>query len=150
MDGPLGTARRAVRCAPAARQSLRFSARLENMPTALGTGGSSGIGYAFATELARRGYDRVLGARDPQRLGSAARAVRNKFGVQVHELSADLSDHNDIARVAQFSTNRPLDLLPINSGSAAHYDPLIDYYPWQVRPLRLMIVALLALSVLGA
>ncbi|MCT3011935.1 SDR family NAD(P)-dependent oxidoreductase, partial [Propionibacterium freudenreichii] len=63
------------------------------MPTALVTGGSSGIGYAFATELARRGYDLVLVARDPHRLGSAARAVRNKFGVQVHELSADLSDH---------------------------------------------------------
>ncbi|WP_367343236.1 SDR family NAD(P)-dependent oxidoreductase, partial [Propionibacterium sp.] len=81
MDGPPGTTRRAVRCAPVERQSLRFSARLENMPTALVTGGSSGIGYAFATELARRGYDLVLVARDPHRLGSAARAVRNKFGV---------------------------------------------------------------------
>lgn len=70
------------------------------MHRALITGGTSGIGAAFATALARRGVDLVLVARDSQRLEESAAALRKAHGVDVETIAADLSDRADQQRIA--------------------------------------------------
>jgi short-subunit dehydrogenase len=64
----------------------------EARPVALVTGGSSGIGAAFAREFARNGHDVVLVARGEARLKSVAAEIEGEFGVSAHVLQADLSD----------------------------------------------------------
>lgn len=63
------------------------------------TGASSGIGAAFTRSLASQGYDLVLVARRKERLRSLADEVQQKFNVNAHILSADLSDPADIEQV---------------------------------------------------
>jgi len=92
------------------------------MTTALVTGGTSGIGAAFARALAARGDDLVLVARDASRLQTSVRELTERFGVQVEAIPADLGNRDDTVRVADriSSTERPVDLLVNNAGFGVH------------------------------
>lgn len=67
---------------------------------ALITGGSAGIGAAFADRLASRGYDLLLVARDPDRLQATAREVTARHGVRADVLPSDLGTRQGVIRVA--------------------------------------------------
>ena len=58
---------------------------------ALVTGASSGIGYAFARELASRGYGIIAVSNDEAALLDKARSIRSDFGVEVDAVTMDLS-----------------------------------------------------------
>ncbi len=88
------------------------------MATALVTGGTSGIGAEFARQLAARGDDLVLVARNPDRLAEVATELKDRYGVAVETLSADLGVRDEVLQVAVRlgSTEQPIDLLVNNAG----------------------------------
>lgn len=88
------------------------------MATSCVTGGTSGIGLAFARALAARGDDLVLVARDPERLADVATELTGAHGVRVETMIADLSIRDDAQRVADRveSATEPVETLVNNAG----------------------------------
>lgn len=85
---------------------------------ALVTGGTSGIGAAFARRLANEGYDLVLVARDRQRLDEVASQISTQHRVHVDVLEADLATDEGVETVATRleATERPVDFFVNNAG----------------------------------
>src|SRR3954449_9051020 len=87
-------------------------------PTAVITGPTSGIGRSFAFALASAGRDLVLVSRTQERLEKLAAELREKYGVGVEVIVADLGKRDQLAIVeARVSDpERPVDLLVNNAG----------------------------------
>lgn len=98
------------------------------VPTALITGGTSGIGLSFARALAARGHDLVLVARDAARLDAVAADLGARYGVAIETLSADLAVRADADRVAARlgDADAPVDVLVNNAGFSVRAKLLDD------------------------
>jgi short-subunit dehydrogenase len=88
------------------------------MATALITGGTSGIGAAFARALAARGDDLVLVARNADRLTEMATELKERYAVSVDTIIADLAVRSDVVGIAErlVSVEQPIDFLVSNAG----------------------------------
>lgn len=88
------------------------------MTTALITGASSGLGAEYAAQLAKRGADLVLVARDEDALERLATSLRAAHGVSVEVLAADLLKPRQRAKVERRVADpaRPIAVLVNNAG----------------------------------
>jgi uncharacterized protein len=85
--------------------------------TAVITGASSGIGAIYADQLASRGYDLILVARNRERLSAVAKRVSEDTGRSVEIIVADLGDRADLAQVEQvLRKDAKITLLVNNAG----------------------------------
>jgi short-subunit dehydrogenase len=84
--------------------------------TALITGASAGIGAAYAKQLAAKGSDLVLVARDVTRLQALAAELKAKHSVQVEVLQADLADRAQLDKVCVRVAQNDIDLVVNNAG----------------------------------
>src|SRR5450432_3991734 len=84
------------------------------------TGASSGIGEAFARQLAARGYDLLLVARREDRLKGLAEEIAAAHHVAVEAMAADLvSDEGRAALVERIRSAPNFGLLVNNAGFGA-------------------------------
>lgn len=115
------------------------------------TGASSGIGRVYADRLAGRGYNLILVARRSELLAEVANEIRNRHGVAVETMIADLTKLDDLERVAkQVESDEKIDVLVNNAGLSlagpvSEADPermlsLIELN--SIAPLRLLMAVL--------
>jgi uncharacterized protein len=86
--------------------------------TALITGATSGIGAAFARQLAAQGHRLVLVARDAERLATVAEKLSAKHHAEISVLPADLATAAGSGPVEErlAAVDDPVDLLINNAG----------------------------------
>jgi uncharacterized protein len=88
-------------------------------PAVLITGASTGIGAVYADRFAARGHDLVLVARDRARMEEVAARLRERDGVNVEILRADLSSRADLALVeARLAEDERIGILINNAGAS--------------------------------
>ncbi|MFC0676137.1 SDR family NAD(P)-dependent oxidoreductase [Brachybacterium hainanense] len=123
------------------------------MHRALITGGTAGIGAAFAKAYAKRGVDLVLVARSAQRLQDIAFSLATAYDVEVETMVADLADRADQQRVAdrlenrgEFADDAPVDILVNNAGFSVRASLLAEDISEHDRGFEVMQRAVLKLS----
>ena len=86
--------------------------------TALVTGANRGIGREVARQLAERGYEVLLSARDGAQPDAAAAEIPGESGARVRDVTLDVSDPQSIAAAADAVRADPgrLDVLVNNAG----------------------------------
>ena len=116
--------------------------------TSLITGATAGIGHEYAVQLAARGHDLVLVARDAARLEEVAADLRRTHQVEVEVLVADLVDRYALARVeARLADHdRPVDLLVNNAGFGLKKRFLDNTADEETAMLEVLVTAVLRLS----
>lgn len=117
------------------------------MGRALITGASAGLGKEFAEQLAGRGHDLVLVARDEARLRELAATLQARYAVHVEVLPADLSDRQQLERVATRTADRssPVDLLVNNAGFGSRRGFVRGDLAEEERAVDLMVRAVMVL-----
>ena len=118
------------------------------MGTALVTGASAGLGLEFAWQLATAKHDVVLVARDAERLTRLAAQLEAAAGVRAEVLVADLTQDDDVARVADRlrSDENPVGLLVNNAGFGLNQEFVGGDLEREIAALDVMVTAVLVLS----
>jgi short-subunit dehydrogenase len=116
--------------------------------TALVTGATAGIGLSFAHQLAGRGHDLVLVARDAARLEGVADDLGSTYGVDVETLVADLVVRDQLATVEARlrDDTRPVRLLVNNAGFGLKHRFLHNDVEAEQAMLDVLVTAVMRLS----
>ncbi|OKH25592.1 oxidoreductase [Hydrococcus rivularis NIES-593] len=118
------------------------------MKTALITGASSGIGAAFARELAARKTDVVLVARSEEKLAQLAKQLQEQFQVRSEVIVQDLTAPGATQSVADAISEKGLTIdLLINNAGFGDYGAFVDTdLQRQVEMIQLNITTLVELT----
>ncbi len=116
--------------------------------SALITGASSGIGVAFARNLAKAGCNLILTARRTERLEELKAEIQAKFSVQVDVITADLAEPSGpremMMRVG--SLERKVDLLINNAGVGLSGPFDKTYWKSEARMIQLNVTSVVELT----
>lgn len=86
-------------------------------PLAVVTGASAGLGKEFARQLAERGFDLLLVARDAERLKALSDELALQYGVKAEAWPADLSRDDGMRTLAEYlARNERVMVLVNNAG----------------------------------
>jgi len=116
------------------------------MRTALITGATAGIGRAFAVELASRGMNLVLVARDEARLMALAGELNLEFGIEVQVMTADLSQHAQIDEVACRAAASDVDLVVNNAGFGLNQPFVVSDVQSEQQMLDVLVTAVMRIT----
>lgn len=95
--------------------------------TALITGASSGLGEAFARQLAQQGANLVLVARSEEKLNRLAEMPRGKNNVRITVLPADLSSAEAVDSLTAEVKNRGLTIdIQVNNAGLGVFENFLD------------------------
>jgi uncharacterized protein len=116
--------------------------------TAVVTGATSGIGLAFARQLAAAHHDVVLVARDMTRLERVAAELRSAYGIGTEVLAADLSTSAGMALVEKRlrDDEQPVDVLVNNAGFGLRRPFLANDIADEERMLDVLVRAVMRLT----
>jgi NADP-dependent 3-hydroxy acid dehydrogenase YdfG len=84
------------------------------------TGGSAGIGEAFAHRLAAEGWDLAIVARRRERLAELAEQLMQRYGTDVQVHVADLTVPGDVRRLERMIAGADVGMLVNNAGFAGY------------------------------
>lgn len=93
-------------------------------PVAVVTGASSGIGAATALLLAEHGFHVVAVARRAERLQELVHK-----SADIESMVVDVTSDNDVMKLAQHLSGKPVELLVCNAGGAFDFDTVITSDP---------------------
>ena len=106
---------------------------MSELPTAVVTGASSGIGAATARRLAAEGFHVVAAARRSERLEALVAGITADGGAAT-AVTCDVTSDGSVTALAEAVTAMPVTLLVNNAGGARGFDPVeagrLDEWQW--------------------
>jgi short-subunit dehydrogenase len=98
------------------------------MSYALVTGASKGIGKEIVKELAMRGYDLLLIARNSYELQMVKEEMEKKYAIQADYLVSDLSEPGSVDRIMECVESKQIDLrILVNNAGYGLVGPFESY-----------------------
>jgi uncharacterized protein len=81
------------------------------------SGGTSGIGAAFARHFAKQGYDLIITGHPDDKISLDIEELKAEYGLNAEIILADLANENDVARTEEIiKKNKKIDVLINNAG----------------------------------
>lgn len=116
--------------------------------TALVTGASSGIGEAFARQLAERGHGVTLVARSGEKLRTLASSLSSQYGVRAEVSACDLGDRSAREALATEVESRGLavEILVNNAGFGIYEDFVTSSRERELEMAEVNVVAVVDLT----
>jgi uncharacterized protein len=93
------------------------------------TGASAGIGREFCEQLAAKGYDLLVVARDGNRLEALRQELEGRHGIEVEVFPADLTIDTDVSLVAERLARSSRLALLVNNAGFGTRGSLVDASP---------------------
>ncbi|MGL4346135.1 MAG: SDR family NAD(P)-dependent oxidoreductase [Cellulosilyticaceae bacterium] len=116
-------------------------------PIAVITGATSGIGKAYAYELAKQGYDLILTGRRETILRQVANRLEQKYGTQITVGLVDFSNEKAFKRFLKWLDSiKGIQMLINNAGYGAEHSFMEDSYEVQFNMVKVHVHASMALA----